>query len=179
MAEVGSWPEEAEDYDEYEQEEEIQTAVPMPDISMMNQCPPGFGFHLRGVKKCVRDPETKAESKEWPRPVKRAREWENPSSSPGIDMSMIDRLNQCPEGMGFHLKGVKKCVPDPETKVAAKEWPRPVKRVRSRRSRPLGIDMSRLNQCPEGMGFHKPGVKKCWPDSMKGQFDRRGKRIPS
>merc|ERR1712160_133511 len=33
------------------------------DISKLNQCPPGYGFHIRGVKKCVKDPEAKIEQK--------------------------------------------------------------------------------------------------------------------
>merc|ERR1711957_393014 len=33
------------------------------DISKLNQCPPGYGFHIRGVKKCVKDPEAKIERK--------------------------------------------------------------------------------------------------------------------
>jgi len=33
------------------------------DISKLNQCRPGYGFHIKGVKKCVKDPEAKIEQK--------------------------------------------------------------------------------------------------------------------
>jgi len=27
------------------------------DMSKLNQCRPGYGFHIRGVKRCVKDPQ--------------------------------------------------------------------------------------------------------------------------
>lgn len=32
----------------------------------------------------------------------------------GIDQEFMDTMNQCPEGMGFHIPGRKKCVPNPK-----------------------------------------------------------------
>jgi len=31
------------------------------DMSKLNQCPPGYGFHIKGVKKCVKDPQERRE----------------------------------------------------------------------------------------------------------------------
>jgi len=31
------------------------------DMSKLNQCRPGYGFHIKGVKKCVKDPQERRE----------------------------------------------------------------------------------------------------------------------
>ena len=64
---------EEEDYDEDEESnEEVPVAVKVEekpfmmggqptsiDMSKLNQCRPGYGFHIRGVKRCVKDPQVR------------------------------------------------------------------------------------------------------------------------
>merc|ERR1719246_332338 len=66
-----------EDYDEDEESnEEVPVAVKVEekpfmmggqptsiDMSKLNQCRPGYGFHIRGVKRCVKDPQVEGDRK--------------------------------------------------------------------------------------------------------------------
>merc|ERR1719469_1417216 len=40
---------------------------------------------------------------------------------------------------------------------------------------PTSIDMSKLNQCRKGYGFHIPGVMRCVKDPQGRRGDRKGK----
>jgi len=131
---------EEEDYDEDEESnEEVPVAVKVEekpfmmggqptsiDMSKLNQCRPGYGFHIPGVMKCVRDPSNKKDrnnnngrfgdqSKD---KMKKRRNNNNEDNGPmmggrptSIDMS---KLNQCRPGYGFHTKGKKRCTKDPQ-----------------------------------------------------------------